>query len=242
MNDRIDAVTFAPHPDDAELGCSGTLLRLKQTGKSIAIVDLTEGELSTRGTRKTRMEETNASSKILGLDVRVNLQLPDGNLANTMEHRLKIISIIRQLRPHVVFLPYPRDRHPDHEHASGLLKDAVFYSGLEKIPTEFDGHAQTAHRPALSFYYMLSTDFVPAFVVDVSETFDKKLQAIRAYGTQFFSGDMDAAYPETYISGAGYMEALIARARRLGFSIGSTYGEGFTPLQPLALPPEIFFT
>jgi N-acetylglucosamine malate deacetylase 1 len=237
MIKQIEALAFAPHPDDAELGCAGTLLRLKHAGMTTAVVDLSEGELSTRGTPETRKKETEAASFLLDLDARINLKIPDGNLVNTPEHRLRIISVLRELRPRIVFLPFPRDRHPDHEHASSLIKDAAFYSGLEKIRTDPYGETQPAHRPERLYYYILSTDFEPSFIVDISDTFEKKLEAIRAYQTQFFVNVTGAPYPETYISGSGYMEAFIARARRLGFSIGKKYGEGFVPLQALEVAP-----
>ena len=241
MKSRIDVLAFAPHPDDAELGCAGTLLRLKQSGRTIGIVDLTQGELSTRGTEDTRKTETQNASQILGLDARVNLGIPDGNIRNTEEHRAAIITIVRDFRPQTVLLPFHRDRHPDHEHAHILIRDAVFYSGLEKIRTTHDGTQQEAFRPKNMFSYMLSFDFEPAFIIDVSDTFETKLRAIQAYRTQFHSTEADASQPETYVSSAAYLEAFIARARRLGFLIGKKYGEGFATHQVLNLAPEALF-
>lgn len=229
----LDMLAFSPHPDDAELYCSGTLLLLKREGKRVGITDLTRGELSTRGTSESRMAETADATRILGLDHRGNLGIPDGNLANTPENRLAIVRELRHWRPRTVLLPWHTDRHPDHEHASVLVREALFASGLRRVESRGDdGTAQEAYRPQRAYYYMLSEDFTPGFVVDVSTVFDTKLAAIHAYRSQFHTPDAVEG-PQTFISTPEFLHSLIGRAQRLGFHVGGKYGEGFQPLQPL---------
>lgn len=234
----VDVLAIAPHPDDAELYCAGTLLVLQQRGYRIGIADMTRGELSTRGTLEQRARETTEATRILGLDLRVNLGLPDGGIANIPEQRHALIRLIRSARPRVLLLPYTRDRHPDHAHTAEVARDAAFLSGLVKIEsTDEDGKPQHAWRPPALYHYMLTQDFEPAFIIDISEVFDRKLEAIRAYGTQFHTGTaMDG--PSTYISSPEFLDALIGRSRRLGFLAGGTHGEGFATVQPLRLEAE----
>lgn len=227
----LDILAFSPHPDDAELYCSGTLLMLRRAGHRIGIADLTRGELSTRGTLETRAAETAAASRVLGLDARVNLDIPDGDIANTMENRLRVIRVLRALRPRTVLLPPAEDRHPDHRHASTLVRDACFAAGLSRIKTEVDGHAQDAHRPTLLFTYQMTWDTAAELLVDISPVFEQKLEAIRCYATQFHS-DSSHEGPKTFISTPDFLEAIIARSRRLGFLIGAVHAEGLSPLQP----------
>ncbi|MBR9979137.1 MAG: bacillithiol biosynthesis deacetylase BshB1 [Bacteroidetes bacterium] len=238
----LDMLAFAPHPDDAELYCAGTLLMSAREGGRVGIVDLTRGELSTRGTPERRVEETAEATRILGLAYRGNMDFPDGDISNTGDNRLALIREIRRLRPRVVLLPWHRDRHPDHEHASIVVREALFAAGLRRIVTMDEaGAAQEAFRPARAYYYMMSEDFTPAFIVDISEVFERKLAAIDAYGSQFYSGETvkDAEKgAETYISDPSFLPSLIGRARRLGFHVGGEYGEGFVPLQPLRLRAE----
>ncbi|PLX31967.1 MAG: bacillithiol biosynthesis deacetylase BshB1 [Ignavibacteria bacterium] len=225
----VDVLAFSPHPDDAELYCSGTLLLLKRGGFRIGITDLTEGELSTRGTVETRRAETADASRILELDYRGNLRLPDGGIANTTEQRLAVVREIRSLRPRTVFLPYPHDRHPDHENASVLVREALFAAGLRRLSTtDAGGNEQEAWRPGRSYYYMLTEEFEPQAVVDISDVHETKFAAIRAYATQF--GLDDSVDPETYISRPEFLQSLIGRSQRLGFHVGGTYAEGFLPL------------
>jgi len=231
LDEVLDVLAFSPHPDDAELYCAGTLLLLKQQGLRVGIADLTRGELSTRGTEENRAAETAEAARILDLHVRINLDLPDGALANTPEQRLPVVQSLRRLQPRTVLLPYPRDRHPDHEHASELLRDAMYLSGLLKLTSEDAfGVSQRAWRPSSAYYYMLSHDFEPTFIVDISTVHEKKLAAIRAYRTQFHT-ETYMEGPETYVSSPDFLAALIGRSRRLGFLIGAEYGEGFVPLQ-----------
>lgn len=234
----LDMLAFAPHPDDAELYCGGTLLLLKRTGRRIGIVDLTRGELSTRGDLDTRARETAEATRLLDLDYRGNCGIPDGDIANTPENRLAVAREIRRLRPRAVLVPYFRDRHPDHENASVLVRESMFAAGLHKTATtEHDGSPQEAYRPPLAYYYMMAYEFDPSFVVDVSAVQEEKLAAIRAYGTQFAVQD-PGAEPQTYISRPEFLESLIGRSRRLGFHVNAEYGEGFIPLQTLRLHPE----
>ncbi len=236
--DYLDMLAFAPHPDDAELYCAGTLLLHKRANKRIGITDLTRGELSTRGTTDSRREETAEATRILDLDHRGNLGIPDGNVANTPENRLSIVHEIRRYRPRVVLLPWHTDRHPDHEHASALVREALFASGLRRVETlDDDGAQQEAYRPARAYYYMLAEDFTPGFIVDISAVFETKLAAIRAYRTQFHTGE-PSDDPRTYISTPEFLESLIGRSQRLGFHVGGKYGEGFFPLQPLRFNAE----
>lgn len=229
----IDVLAFAPHPDDVELYCSGTLARLKKEGYKIGIVDLTRGELSSRGTLRTRQKETEKASKILHVDVRENLGMIDGNIECNTVSRMKIIDVLRRLRPKTVFIPYRKDRHPDHERASKLIRESIFYSGLSKIVTPH----YKPHRPIKIFYYMLAYSFKPSFIVDISDTFDTRLQAINAYSTQFNSLSDDDG-PQTYVSTEQFMEFIIARAQHLGFQIGTKYGEGFKALEPVNMPTK----
>ena len=238
MNDAIDVLAFAPHPDDAELYCAGTLALMKREGKTIGIVDITRGELSTRGSRETRETEIQKASRILDLDLRLNLDIPDGNIERSLENRKRVVAVIRRYRPRLVLLPYPVDRHPDHEHASALLRECLFYSGLKKFADDDSDTPLTPYRPLRALYYMLAEDFSPQFIVDVSATFDKRLEAIRAYNSQFtMPGDENVVNtePATYVSRPEFIESIIARARRLGFLAGGKYGEGFRAVVPFVL-------
>lgn len=231
----VDILAFAPHPDDVELHCSGTLVKLKQEGYSIGIIDLTRGELSSRGTVETRAKEIELASKILNIDVRENIALPDGGIQNDSESRLKIISILRKYRPRTIFIPYHTDRHPDHENGSKLVRDAVFNSGLIKIKLAPPFDMLEPYCPKKNFYYMISHTFEPTFIIDISETFKTRLEAIAAYSTQFNSLNPQDG-PQTYISSQDFMQFIIARAQQLGFSIGAKYGEGFQSIQNLEMP------
>ena len=224
----IDCLAFSPHPDDAELFCSGLLLKYKAAGKSTAVVDLTLGELSTNGNPELRASESKQAAEVLNLDMRHNLNLQDGNLTNTIENRLKVISVVREMRPKVCLIPYWIDRHPDHEAASRLVNDALFYAGLQKIETE---HAH--HRPGKILFYMLHTPFEPSFVVDISEVFDRKMEAIQAFGSQF-SNTADGSR-QTYINQSDFLESIEIRARYYGRQIGCHYGEPFFSKQLLKL-------
>lgn len=216
----IDCLAFSPHPDDAELFCSGLLLKLKAQGYHIAVVDLTRGELSSNGDLKTRKKETEEATKILKLDKRFNLKIPDGNIENNEKNRVNIIKLIRQMCPKVCLLPYWEDRHPDHIAAALVLRDAIFYAGLKKIKT-----GQEAYRPQAILYYMLHKPFIPTFVVDISQEMDAKLDAIKAYKSQFLLETKNSIM--TYINRPEFLETIVTRAKFYGQQIGCKYGEPY---------------
>jgi bacillithiol biosynthesis deacetylase BshB1 len=222
---KIDVIFFAAHPDDAELSCGGTIAKLINSGKSVGIIDLTEGELSTRGTLKLRKIESKRASSVLKLSLRENLHIKDGNIANNPVNRLKIIRVIRKYQPKVIFMPYSNDRHPDHYNANVLIKESSFYSGLAKIETKLDGEKQNALRPSKNIYFMQTFTFEPSFIVDITEEFDIKMKAVKCYSSQFY--DEKSTEPDTFISDKKFIEYLEARAAFYGFQIGVKYGEPF---------------
>lgn len=222
---NLDVLVFAAHPDDAELSMGGTIAKLTASGIKIGVVDLTNGELGTRGSAKTRLREAQKAAEILKLTHRENLGLKDGSLKFNEDYLTKIISRIRKYQPKIVFAPYFNDRHPDHIGTSQLVKEAFFFSGLPKIVTVDNGKTQQPYRPQKLFYYMQTYEFKPTFVVDISETFDDKMNAIKAFETQFHNPI--SSEPETFISQPNFMKFLEARARIFGFKIGKDYGEAF---------------
>jgi bacillithiol biosynthesis deacetylase BshB1 len=220
MMNTIDCLAFAAHPDDAELFCGGTMIKTKKQGSSIAICDLTRGELSTNGDAQTRNNEAKKASMYLNLDERINLEIPDGNIELNLENRAKVIDIIRKMRPRLVLVPYWSDRHPDHVAAAQLIKKAIFDSGLAKIETEFP-----AYRPSNILHYMLHELFIPTIVIDITEEFKQKMEAIRAYQSQFMQDkNTDRS---TFINNARFLESIEARAKLYGFQNGCTYAEPF---------------
>jgi bacillithiol biosynthesis deacetylase BshB1 len=230
---KLDLLIFAAHPDDAELGCSGTILRAIAAGKKVGIVDLTRGELGTRGKAETRDAETVASNRILGLHVRENLEMRDGFFRNDEEHQIKIIQMIRKYTPEIVFSNAMHDRHPDHGRASDLVNDALFLAGLPKIRTEIAGIQQDAFRPRLLFQYLQDRYIEPDIIVDVTEFWDKKMECILAFKTQFFNPDSEEK--ETYISTPSFLKVVEARSRELGKAIGAEHAEGFTSRKLLGI-------
>lgn len=217
---RIDALAFSPHPDDAEMGCGGLLLKLKDKGYSTGIVDLTRAELSTNGSLETREKETKEASGILGLDVRENLELEDANIKNDLESRLKVIDVIRKYRPALVLVPFWRDRHPDHENSYKLLKDSIFISGLKKFKTKRENH-----RPYVVISYMLHYEFKPSFIVDISQHYKKKFSAVAAYKSQFYSDMKKRAI--TYIASKYFFDIINSRHQCSGLKVRSEYGEPY---------------
>ena len=227
---KLDALFFAAHPDDVELSCGGTLIKIAKSGRKCGIIDLTQGELSTRGTLETRQTEAKKAASVMGLAVRENLHIPDGNIENNSVNRLRLIASIRKYRPEIVFMPHFHDRHPDHKNANELVRDSVFYSGLEKIVTVTEGQQQSAWRPEKSYYYMQTYTFEPVFIVDISEEFESKMKAVGCYGSQFYDqqrGEENSAEPQTFISSKRFMDYLKARAVFYGFQVGADYGEPF---------------
>lgn len=223
--EKLDLLVIAAHPDDAELGCGGTIVRNVQEGKKVGIADLTQGELGTRGSAELRLEEASAAAAAMGIHVRENLGLRDGRFQNNEEDQLAIIRCIRKYRPEMVITNAPVDRHPDHGRAASLVSDACFYSGLRKIVSGYDGLTQEAWRPKLLFHFVQSQSLPVDFVVDITAQWEIKLQAIKAYRTQFH--DPNSKEPETYISSANFLRMVESRAVEHGHAVGVSYGEGF---------------
>jgi N-acetylglucosamine malate deacetylase 1 len=224
---KLDILVLSVHPDDAELGCSGTILKHIAEGKKVGIVDLTAGELGTRGSVEIRAAEAAASAKILGLTVRENLGIPDGFFQNTKEYQLQVIAAIRKYQPVIIIANAYHDRHPDHGRANELVEAAVFLSGLRKIETFDNGKAQTEWRPSLVLHFIQDRYIKPDILIDVTEYWDKKIESIHAYGSQFYNPEWQDE-PQTYISSPDFVQVVEARAREFGKSIGAKYAEGFT--------------
>lgn len=222
---KLDILAIAAHPDDAELSCSGTLLLHKQKGYKTGIIDLTRGELGSRGSIEIRQQESNEATRIMNLDVRENLQFRDGFFCNDETHQLALIRMIRKYRPNIVLANAPSDRHPDHGRAAQLTRDACFFSGLVKIATEIDGQAQEAWRPKKVFNYIQDQYLEPDFVIDISANMEQKMQCILAFRSQFMEDSIDG--PATYISNEEYTERVKYRNDLMGKKIGVKYGEGF---------------
>lgn len=236
---ELDALIFAAHPDDAELCCGGTIASLTAIGKQVGIIDLTKGELGTRGTVKTRQNEAKKATEVLGAAVRKNLNIPDGNIVNNPANRLKVIKMLRQYRPSVVLLPHHIDRHPDHLRTHELVKESIFYSGLAKIKTS----GLNPYRPARAYFYMQSSVFEPNVIVDISKYFGIKMKAVKCYSTQFHTGNSSTALqgPETFISSQSFMEFIEARSKFYGFQIGVKYAEAFYSEEKLKFSPKLLF-
>ena len=223
---KVDILAFGAHPDDVELSAAATLLKHIQQGKKVALVDLTEGELGSRGTIETRHEEAKAASKILGIEDRVNLKMADVFFEHSQENLLKIVEQIRYFKPDIVLANAVEDRHPDHGKASKLVSDACFLAGLVKIKTNLNGVDQLPYRPKVVYHYIQDRYIKPDFVVDVTGFEEQKFESIRAYKTQFF--DPNSTEPQTPISGKDFFEFLRGRMSEFGRSIGVQYAEGFT--------------
>lgn len=222
---KLDVLVFAAHPDDAELAMGGTIADLTKNNIKIGIIDLTKGELGTRGTAETRQQEAFNAALVLKVTVRENLGIPDGNIENTKENLMKVICKIRKYRPEIIFAPYFNDRHPDHIDASNLVKRAMFSTGLAKIKT-FDKKVPQNHfRPDRLYYYMQTYTFEPSFLYDISDTFETKMKAIECYSTQFHNPR--SLEPETFISKPGFINYVKSRAKFYGFAIGRNYAEPF---------------
>lgn len=223
---KLDILAFAAHPDDIEISASGTLIKHIKNGKTVGIVDLTQGELGTRGTIETRYEEAAEASILMGLHYRTNLKMADGFFEDNAENRLAIIREIRRCRPEIVLANSISDRHPDHGKASKLVSDACFFAGLEKIRTELDGEQQQAYRPKAVYHYIQDRYIEPDFVVDVTPFAEQKMEVLKAFRTQFYDPNSDA--PKTPISGKEFFEFIKGRMSNMGRPIGVEYAEGFT--------------
>ena len=222
---KLDILAFGVHPDDIELGCAGTLLAAMAEGKKVGIIDLTQGELGTRGTADTRKIEAAHAAKILGIETRENLQMADGFFQNDEPHQRKIIEAIRKYQPAIILCNAPEDRHPDHGRSAKLVADAAFLSGLRKIVTHHETKLQEAWKPTYVFHYIQDRFIQPSFVVDISAHHDKKMESILCYSTQFNSAGSNE--PQTYISSPQFLETVKARAMMMGKRIGVAYAEGF---------------
>ena len=229
---KVDILAIGAHPDDVELGCGGTLAKLILEGKKAAIVDLTQGELGTRGTNITRAQEAASASEILGISARENLKMKDGFILNSEEYQIQIVKMIRKYQPEIVLANAVDDRHPDHAKAAKLVSDACFLSGLVKIETELDGENQKQWRPKQVFHYIQWKHITPDFVIDISNFMEKKIEACLAYKTQFY--DPDSKEPMTPIATKDFLESLTYRAQDLGRLSGVEFAEGFTTEKLLA--------
>jgi bacillithiol biosynthesis deacetylase BshB1 len=224
---KLDILAIGVHPDDVELGCSGVLLNEARSGKATGIIDLTQGELGTRGTIETRYAEAAAAALILGVKVRENLKFRDGFFKNDEEHQIQLIRAIRKYQPEIVIGNILDDRHPDHGRAGHLIADACFLSGLAKIETTDDhGRPQDRWRPKFVLHYMQDWYHEPDLLVDISDVFEQRMESVKAYTTQF-GVLVDDGEPQTYISTPDFLDSVIARARMLGKRIGVKYAEGF---------------
>ena len=223
---KLDILAFGAHPDDVELSCSGTLAVEIEQGRSVGIIDLTRGEMGTRGTAETRDKEAKDAAEILGVKIRENLEFKDALFTNDDAHKLEVIKILRKYQPQVVFCNAIRDRHTDHGRASQLVSEACFLSGLKKYETEINGQKQKNWRPKHVYHYIQWYDIEPDFVVDISSTIEKKIASVKAYKTQFHNPK--SKEPETPISSSNFMESKSYRARNFGRIIGVDYAEGFT--------------
>lgn len=223
---KLDILAVGSHPDDVELSCAGTLAKEIDNGKKVGILDLTRGELGTRGTAETRDKEAADAARILGLEMRHNMKFSDGFFENNKDHQIEIIKILRKYRPEIVFCNAIYDRHIDHGRGSNLVSDACFLSGLRKIETTLDGEQQEEWRPKAVYHYIQWKNIHPDIVVDISGYIDKKMEAVKAYQTQFFNASSDE--PKTPISTDNFLESITYRSRDLGRIIGTDHAEGFT--------------
>lgn len=230
MANQLDILAFGAHPDDVELCCSGTVLRQISLGQKVGVVDLTRGELGTRGNAQIRAEEAKKAARIMGISVRENLGLADGFFAKDEDARLKVVRMIRKYRPAVILANAIRDRHPDHGRAAKLVAEASFLSGLEKVITQLEDEQQEKWRPQAVYFYIQDRYIEPDFVVDISPFMEKKLEAIRAYKSQFF--DAASQEPDTPISAQSFLDLIVSRAQYYARQIGVEYAEGFTVERP----------
>ena len=225
---KLDILVLPVHPDDAELGCAGTVLKHIALGKKVGIVDLTRGELGTRGSAEIREQEAAKAGKILGLTIRENLGIPDGLFQNIPAYQLKVIEVIRRYQPDIIITNAYHDRHPDHGRANELVETAAFLAGLRKIETSHDGEEQGAWRPNMVLHFIQDRYIEPDILIDITEYWDKKVESVLAYSSQFFNPDWNEDEPQTYISSPEFIKIVEGRAMEFGKSIQAKYAEGFT--------------
>jgi bacillithiol biosynthesis deacetylase BshB1 len=224
----IDLLFFGAHPDDIELSCGGTIVTMVKRGLGVGMIDLTRGEMGTRGTPRTRKREALASARIMGVAFREQLDLGDGALRTGREEELQVIDVVRRTRPSLVFAPCPDDRHPDHTRTGRLVTEASFYAGLKQLESDVP-----AHRPQTTIYYLQNYMQPPSFVIDVTEAWKTKMRAVAAFKSQFF--DPKSKEPKTFISDPRFLAMIEARGRHFGAMIGAAFGEAFVT----KLPPRI---
>jgi bacillithiol biosynthesis deacetylase BshB1 len=223
---KLDVLAIGAHPDDVELGCSGILIKEVKRGKKVGIVDLTQGELGTRGTVETRYQEAADAAKIMGVQVRENLKMRDGFFVNDEAHQMQLIAALRKYKPEIVIGNILEDRHPDHGKAGNLIYDACFLSGLTQVKTKDEhGAEQEKWRPKYLLHYLQDRFYEPNIIVDVTDVWEQRMESIKAYKTQFHN--IESNEPQTYISSPAFIEALVSRARLLGKRIGVQFAEGF---------------
>jgi bacillithiol biosynthesis deacetylase BshB1 len=230
---KLDILAFGAHPDDVELGCSGTIAKEISLGKKVGIIDLTRGELGTRGSVEIRNSEASKASEILGISVRENLDMRDGFFVNDEAHQMKIIQMIRKYQPEIVLCNAIRDRHIDHSKGSKLVSDACFLSGLRKIETHFEDKNQEVWRPKVVYHYLQWENIEPDFVVDITGFIEIKTASIMAYGSQFYSENSNE--PITPIATKNFLESIHYRSQDFGRLVGVEYAEGFTVERYLAV-------
>jgi bacillithiol biosynthesis deacetylase BshB1 len=222
---KVDVLAFGAHPDDVELGAGGTIAKMISEGKSVGMVDLTRGELGTRGTAEIRDLEAAHAAKVLGAAFRVNMEFRDGFFVNDEQHQLEIVKVLRKYQPEICIVNAPHDRHPDHGMGSELLVKACFLAGLRKVETNVDGESQAPWRPKALYHYVQFLNLEPNLIVDVSEHIGTKMESVKAYTSQFF--DPKSKEPATVISSKAFLDAIENRALDMGRLIGTSYGEGF---------------
>lgn len=230
---KLDILVFGAHPDDAELGAGATIAKEIASGKKVGVVDLTRGELGTRGTAEIRDREASDAAKILGLSTRENLGFADGFFVNDKDHQIEIVKVIRKYRPEIVLCNAIEDRHIDHGKGSKLVSDSCFLSGLRKVETQVEGVGQEQWRPKTVYHYIQWKNIEPDFAVDVSGYMDKKIESIKAYGSQLYNPD--SKEPQTPITSKNFLDSVAYRARDLGRLIGVEYAEGFTAERHVAV-------
>jgi bacillithiol biosynthesis deacetylase BshB1 len=228
-----DILAIGAHPDDIELSCGGTVATMVNAGRRVALLDLTQGELGTRGSREIRAKEAEAAAMVLGIAERRTLDIPDGNIEVNQENLRKVIAVIRELQPSMLIIPHSEERHPDHVRAHRLCKEAWFYAGLKNIPTSIDDRQQQPHRPDVYFEFMQWYEFEPSFIIDVSAAWETKMKAIRQFGSQFH--DPRSTEPATKLSHPGFLDLVEVRGRYYGERIGVRHGEPFFSIAPVGV-------
>lgn len=230
---KLDILAIGVHPDDIELSCAGTILKEIAAGKKVGVLDLTHGELGTRGSGELRLKEAAASAEILGLSCRENLGMKDGFFKNDEDHQKAIAKVLRKYKPDIILANAIEDRHPDHGRAAKLIADACFYSGLRRIETELDGEAQKAWRPKVIYHYIQDYFIKPDFVVDITPYVETKFKSIKAFASQFYNPN--SKEPESPISVANFDEYLMGRMAQMGRYISADFGEGYTTTRPIGV-------